>query len=240
MPVDPELVAGLALIESPSLNLPVKNPTLISIGGALNVIPAGSSTPSPIGGGSSPQAGNTVLANATGSTAVPTAVALDPTLVFTGGTLAVAVPLTLTSPLTGLQLVLALKTTDTSAGSPVLSWYTTTTETAHIRVDRMGIMTICSQIVGGSVRLFAAQEAAIRFECNLTGIGFYGTTPVAKQAQGAALTNGATGGTASTVSTFAGTTYATDAAAILGNFNQIAVKLNLIDAALKASGLVSS
>ena len=45
-------------------------------------------------------------------------------------------------------------------------------------------------------------------------------------------------GTASTVSTFAGAVYATDAPIILGDLHQIAQRLILIEAALKTRGIV--
>lgn len=44
-------------------------------------------------------------------------------------------------------------------------------------------------------------------------------------------------GTANTVSTFAGAVYATDSAAILGDFHQIAQRLITIEAAMKTAGI---
>lgn len=51
MATQPEPVAGVAFVDSPSLILPAPYPTLVSSGGTLGVIAAGSSTVSPIGGG---------------------------------------------------------------------------------------------------------------------------------------------------------------------------------------------
>lgn len=45
-------------------------------------------------------------------------------------------------------------------------------------------------------------------------------------------------GTTDTVSTFAGAVYATDSAAILGNFHQLAQRIILLEAALKTRGIV--
>jgi hypothetical protein len=45
------------------------------------------------------------------------------------------------------------------------------------------------------------------------------------------------GGTANTISAFTGAVYATDSAAILGDFHQIGARLLLIEAALKARNI---
>jgi hypothetical protein len=70
---------------------------------------------------------------------------------------------------------------------------------------------------------------------NSTGLSFNNGTPVAMPHIGAALTNNATGGTAGVIDTFTGTVYATDSSIIRGDINQLAIKINAIDAALRAA-----
>lgn len=66
MPSMPEPVAGVSFVDSPSLVLPSPYPILISSGGTLGVILAGSTTVSPIGGGGLPS--GTGLVKSTGGT----------------------------------------------------------------------------------------------------------------------------------------------------------------------------
>jgi hypothetical protein len=54
------------------------------------------------------------------------------------------------------------------------------------------------------------------------------------------VNNTAGAGTTDTIATFAGASYATDAATILNNFNQLAQRLILLEAALKAVGAVKT
>lgn len=68
-------------------------------------------------------------------------------------------------------------------------------------------------------------------------LGFFGS--LAAQGAVVSLTNNATGGTANTVATFGQITYTTDAPVILGNFNQLATKVNQIITALKNYGLLT-
>lgn len=69
-------------------------------------------------------------------------------------------------------------------------------------------------------------------------LSFFGVAPVIRQSAGN-LTNNTTGGTANTISDFAGAVYATDAPTIEGNFNQLATKLNAVIDALRAYGLLN-
>jgi len=54
------------------------------------------------------------------------------------------------------------------------------------------------------------------------------------------VNNTAGSGTADTIATFAGASYATDAATILNNFNQLAERIKVLEAALKAVGAVKT
>lgn len=57
---------------------------------------------------------------------------------------------------------------------------------------------------------------------------------------GTTVNNTAGAGTAKTIATFAGAVYATDAATILNNFNQLAEQIKVLEAALKAVGVVKT
>lgn len=72
-------------------------------------------------------------------------------------------------------------------------------------------------------------------------LGFYGTTPIAKQTSGANLTNSVTsGGTDDTIADFTNlTVYATDAATIRNDIYQLARKVKQINDALRAYGLLT-
>lgn len=52
------------------------------------------------------------------------------------------------------------------------------------------------------------------------------------------VNNTAGAGTQDTIATFVGAVYATDAAIILNNFNQLAERIKLLEAALKTRGIV--
>ena len=153
-----------------------------------------------------------------------------------------AKPLVLSDSTAGINRILTLTVPVAGTGDPALSFKAGaggTTETGYIRasVADNGITIVPG--AGGFGSLVTPGESQIRFTWNTAGIAFFGGGAAAKQAVGVALTNGASGGTASTVSTFAGSTYATDAPIILGDLNQLAIKVNLLDAALKAYTMVS-
>jgi hypothetical protein len=75
---------------------------------------------------------------------------------------------------------------------------------------------------------------------NGTTLGFYSTTAIAQQTGiGATLTNSVTSsGTSNTLSDFAASSYATDAATIHGNFYQLGQKVKNLETQIKALGLI--
>lgn len=72
-------------------------------------------------------------------------------------------------------------------------------------------------------------------------IGFFNSTPVVRQTDGAGLTNNVTaGGTTDTIADFTSlVVYATDAAAIRNDIYQLARKIKIVDDALRTYGLLS-
>ncbi len=100
----------------------------------------------------------------------------------------------------------------------------------------------------GDLQIYAGANQAIYLVSNGTtgfftkngAIQFFGASGGATQQHILAdMTNNTTGGTANTLTaSTSNTVYATDAAGIQGNFNQIGLKLHAIDVALKAYGLV--
>lgn len=88
-----------------------------------------------------------------------------------------------------------------------------------------------------------AARTAISIAANgsVAQLGFYGTTPVSKQTDGAALTNNVTsGGTTDTIANFTSlSVYATDAATIRNDIFQLARKIKIVDDAMRAYGLLT-
>lgn len=117
MATQPEPVAGVAFVDSPSLVLPAAFPTLVSSGGTLGVIAAGSSTVSPIGGGggvTSIVAGaNVTVSGATG------AVTVNATSQF-GQDTTVSINNSAAAAVTALELIASLPVN--TAGSETSQW----------------------------------------------------------------------------------------------------------------------
>jgi len=72
----------------------------------------------------------------------------------------------------------------------------------------------------------------------ISQLGFYGVPVVARQSH-TSLTDGTTGGTANTLTTFTGAVYATDAPIIKGDIHQLGIAVNAIWTVLTNLGLVS-
>lgn len=88
---------------------------------------------------------------------------------------------------------------------------------------------------------FRSFDDTAKIKANNTGIGFFASTPVAKQASGANLTNNVTsGGTDDTIANFTDlTTYSNSAAAIRNDIYQLARKLKQVNDALRLYGLLT-
>jgi hypothetical protein len=198
-------------------------------------------TTPPVGGGGTsglPDGGVTAPLSGLGTAANPVTVAAG---AITGTSL--IKPLVLSDSTSGINPILTLTVPTAGTGDPALYFKAGaagTTVEAYIRASDADHALTLVPGAGGFGSLVTPGESQIRFSWSTAGLAFFGGGAAAKQAVGVALTNGASGGTASTIATFAGSTYATDSSAILGDINQLAIKVNLLDAALKAYTLVSN
>jgi hypothetical protein len=83
-------------------------------------------------------------------------------------------------------------------------------------------------------------DSATMLETDNTGVGFFGTAPVAQGTSGADLTNNVTsGGTNDQIDDFAASSYGTDAATIRNDIYQLARKLKQVNDALRDYGLLT-
>lgn len=93
-------------------------------------------------------------------------------------------------------------------------------------VVRIGGNSVIVQVGAGTVTFFHSDGTQL-FKIDTNGFVF-GTGAVVAKDTIADLTDETTGGTANTISDFAGAVYATDAPAIEGNFHQLALKVQAI------------
>ena len=191
-------------------------------GGAYSTIGSG-------GGGSFtglPDGGVTAPLSGAGVSASPLTIA-------TGATLPAHV---VADPTSGINRILTLNA-NVSAGDPAMSFKSNGTEVGYIRVDSTGAINIVPVGASSTGLLWTSGEANWKFGWGTSGLAFYQGTLRGQQSVGAALTDGTSGGTAGTLTTFAGSTYTTDAPIILGDLHQLAIKVAAIQAALGSTGV---
>lgn len=128
---------------------------------------------------------------------------------------------------------------DGATNSTRLEFYTTSggSATLQLKMDNAGDLTFTE----GNNLIFGTTTGTKIGTGTTQKIGFYNSTPVVQQTDGAALTNNVTsGGTTNTIANYTDlVTYANDAAAIRNDIYQLARKLKIVDDALRTYGLLS-
>jgi len=129
----------------------------------------------------------------------------------------------------GKTQTIAIGNSTASGGTLNINIGASTAGTNTITIGKFG-SNLVNVILGGD---------AIKIGDNAgTDVGFFNTTPVAKQSVTDITNSIASGGTSNTLTNYTNlSTYSSDAAAIRGNFHQIGLKLNAIIDALQAYGL---